>query len=407
MDDLTLVSPELIEDPYPLYARMRREDPIRWSEQHHYWLVTRYQDALALVKDTEHFSCNEIERREVWRKMAEDPARSSGLCPIAEMRLDWMLTSDPPKHTRLRGLVSQAVNKKVAERLRPDIENIVATLLDTQKGASQFDVVSTLAYPLPVKVICHILGVPDKDHEKIATWSKTSGVLLEGLGQSKLADANHVCSEAAAYFSDLVEERRHNLQNDLISELIRAGTDEGRLSQSELIASIVLLFVAGHETTVNLISNGVYALLREPAKRDQLARDLDLIPFAVDEFLRYESPVKATARYPKADFEFGGKVLKKDDLVIVSLAAANRDPEQFSQPDELVLGRHPNRHLAFAHGIHYCVGAALAKMEAEVAVRQLLDRWPKLELASERPMWVRSSVFRKLRELPVRVAAAR
>lgn len=315
-----------------------------------------------------------------------------------------MLVLDPPDHTRLRNLVNKAFTPRTVERLRPRVEAIAAEILDHIDSADGFDLVRDFAYPLPVIVIAEMLGVPAADRAAFQQWS---AVLVRGLDPLVSEEEQEVVFDARDalldYLRGVLMQRRREPQDDMLTSLIAAEENGDIFSEGELLAMCNLLLVAGHETTVNLLGNGALALLENPDQLDRLRRDPELIGTAVDELLRYTSPVQWTGRVAAAEIELGGRTIQPPQSVIGILGAANRDPEVFIDPDRLDLGRHPNPHVAFGRGIHFCLGAPLAHLEAEVAMPMLLERFPRLRMAGEpeqRPTWV----LRGLRRLPVAAA---
>jgi cytochrome P450 len=316
-----------------------------------------------------------------------------------------MLFQDPPDHTRLRALVSKAFTPRAVEAMRPRIQEIVNELLDRVVPTGTMDIIADLAYPLPVTVICEMLGVPVPDQGPIRQWSTDLARSLDAVGlpgdpeiAARGTQARHALGE---YFRGLIPERRQHPRSDLLSALIAAEEAGDRLTESELLAMCVLLFVAGHETTVNLIGNGVLALLNHPGELRRLQEDPTLTPSAVEELLRYDSPVQRTARIPSTEVEIDGRKIKPGAVVVAAIGAANRDPTKFVDPDRLDLGRRDNRHVSFGFGIHACLGAPLARLEAQVAIGTLARQVPRLRLATDRLEWRESSTLRGLKTLPV------
>jgi pimeloyl-[acyl-carrier protein] synthase len=395
--EFTPFLPEVHEDPYPLYHRLRATDPGHRSPLG-FWVLTRHADVLAVLRDP---------------RMSRDPRRSERVALLrasaevdellaAEEAAPSMLFVDPPDHTRLRTLVNKAFTPAAVERLRPRVEELVAGLLDRAAGAGAMDVVEELAYPLPVTVICELFGVPEADRDRFRAWSRGLVHLLDPLvAADALERALQARQALRGYLGALIAERRAHPAGDLLTALIAAEDEGHKLSGAELVSMCVLLLVAGHETTVNLIANGMLALLRDPAARARLQADAALARSAVEELLRYDSPVQFTSRHALEDLDVGGRRVRAGETVVAVLGAANRDPAQFPDPDRLVLARAPNRHLAFGGGIHFCLGAPLARMEAAVAIPAMLARLPGLELGPGPPVRRDTVTLRGLASLPV------
>jgi pimeloyl-[acyl-carrier protein] synthase len=316
-----------------------------------------------------------------------------------------MLFRDPPDHTRLRSLVNRAFTPRVIEGMRGQIQAVVDRLLDQVERRGHMDVIADLAYPLPVTVICDMLGVPVGDHEQMRDWSSDIIRSLDAIGipsDDSVVERGRVGRRGIAdYFRALLPERRRHPRADLLSSLIAVEEQGDRLTEGELLATCVLLFIAGHETTVNLIGNGLLALLRHPEELERLRSEPALIGSAVEELLRFDSPVQRTARITNAEVEVGGKTLPPGAFVVTAIGAANRDPRHFPDPDRLDIGRSENRHIAFGFGIHFCLGAPLARVEGQLALGTLMRRMPKLRLASPDLEWRESSTLRGLKALPV------
>ena len=386
-DELDPFAPEHRADPHPVWRRLRSEDPVHASPRG--WLVTRYRDATAVLRD-HRFSASPTHRR------------GGDLVPTGPRQPGTRLLVflDPPDHTRLRGLVNKAFTPQVVRGLRPRVEALVGELLDQVEPRGRMELLGDLAYPLPVAVICELLGVPAADRRQFRAWSAAAARLLDGeLPEDALAQGVEAVAGFVAYFGELLGDRRRHPAGDLLSALVAAEEAGDRLTLEELQATVVLLFVAGHETTVNLIGNGVLALLRHPDQLRRLRADPGLGRLAVEELLRFDGPVTVTARFATVASEVGGQPIAAGEEVVVSLAAANRDPEVFAEPDRLDLGRADNHHLAFSAGMHYCLGASLARLEGEVALRALLGRLPRLRLAGPEPRWRDHLVLRGLDSL--------
>jgi pimeloyl-[acyl-carrier protein] synthase len=389
--------PEVHEDPYPLYHRLREEDPVHRSPLG-LWVLTRHADVLAVLRDPRMSrDPRHSERFELLRSSAEvDQLLTS------EEAAPSMLFVDPPDHTRLRALVNKAFTPAAVERLRPEVEAIVAGLLNRVAGTGAMDVVEDLAYPLPVTVICELFGVPEADRDRFRVWSRELVRLLDPLvAADALERALHARLALRGYLHELIGERRARPTGDLLTALIAAEDQGHSLSEAELVSMCVLLLVAGHETTVNLIANGTLALLRDPEARASLRADPTLAGSAVEELLRYDSPVQFTSRHALADLDIGGVRVRAGQTVVAVLGAANRDPAQFPDPDRLDLARAPNRHIAFGGGIHFCLGAPLARMEARIAIPALLARLPGLALGPRPPARRDTVTLRGLASLPV------
>ncbi|HEY2995282.1 MAG TPA: cytochrome P450 [Methylomirabilota bacterium] len=386
--------PEFHADPYPFYRRLREKEPVHQSPMG-FWVLTRYDDCVAVLRD-QRFGREEFQQMltAVYGDDTEKPALPRS-----------MLFRDPPDHTRLRALVSKAFTPRMIETMRDHIQEIVDRLLDRVKDAGRMDVMEDLAYPLPVTVICEMLGVPVDDHASIRGWSADIARSLDAIGlpsDQDIVERGRKSRRALAdYFRRLVPQRRARPQNDLLSGLLAAEEQGDKLTQDEVIAMCLLLFIAGHETTVNLIGNGTLALLRHPDQMRKLQADPALIGNAVEELLRYDSPVQRTARISTTDVELAGQQFPKGTMVITALGAANRDPAQFAEPDRLDLTRKDPRHISFGFGIHFCLGAPLARVEGQLALGTLLRRMPRLALAESNPEWRESSVLRGLKRLNV------
>jgi pimeloyl-[acyl-carrier protein] synthase len=387
------MDPAFVADPYPTYRRLLAEDPVHHSPMG-FWVLTRYEDVVAALRDP----------RLAKEAIAAFVAARFG-APMPAMGLS-MLDRDPPDHTRLRSLVSKAFTPRVVDGLRPRVQQIVDGLLDGVRDAGTMDLIEEFAYPIPVNVICEMLGVPVEDHERFKGWSLD---IARGLDSILLPADSDVPKRSAAartgladYFRELIARRRVAPRADLLSGLIAAEEAGDKLSENELLATCILLLIAGHETTVNLIGNGTLALLRHP---DQLRRLRDkpaLIGTAIEELLRFDGPVQRTARIPSEDVVIDGRKIHKGEMVMPFIGAADRDPAQFPDPDRLDIGRADNRHIAFGWGIHFCLGAPLARVEGQIAINTLLQRFPRLALATETPEFRESLTLRGLKSLPVK-----
>jgi cytochrome P450 len=390
--------PEVHANPYPMYHRLRSEDPVHWSELMDAWILTRYRDAVAVLTDP-RFSAD---RREARNRFAQEAQRlEEEFGPFG--RTQTMLTSDPPLHTRLRRLVSKAFTPRMVEGLRPRIQEIVDELLDAVAPAGGMDVIRDLAYPLPVIVIAEMLGVAPADRDRFKRWSDEIVLTLSGpfTPPEFLERARRSSNELAEYFRGVIAERRKEPREDLLSGLIAAEEQGQILSEDEMLASAMLLLVAGNETTTNLIGNGMLALTRNPAQMRKLQDDPSLIQTAVEELLRYDGPVQGTGRVAKEELEIEGRKVTEGQVVFCVLGAVNRDPAQFENPDVLDITRQRNDHVAFGDGIHFCLGAPLARAEGQIAIATLLQRFPNPTLETQDPPWGGSFILRGLKSLPI------
>ncbi len=399
LSELDLFSPAAKANPYPAFSLVRTQDPVHRLEtegEQGAWLITRYEDALTILKDQRFIKD--------FRKLMtpEQLEQSQGnLHSMANMH---MLSFDQPDHTRLRALVNLSFTPRLVEQWRERIQTITDELIDAMQAqdATEIDLIDAFAFPLPIMVITEMLGVPSEDSLKFRAWS--NALLDVGGDPATFERVQGQMIEFAMYLQNLIGIKREQSTDDLIGRLIHTEADGDKLDEMELMGMIFLLLVAGHETTVNLLANGMLALLQHPDQRRLLQEDPTLIKVAIEEFLRFHSPVAvSTNRWASEDLEFGGKQIRRGDSVILSLAAANHDPAEFAEPDELDLTRKENRHLAFGMGIHYCLGAPLARMEGQIAINTLLRRLPNMRLAvePEKLVWRPSMLLLGLSKLPV------
>jgi hypothetical protein len=391
--------PALRTNPYAVYASLRQDDPVHWNEMMQAWLLSRYDDVFTVLRDHVRFSSERTRATNIYVQQLEAYRQASG--PIG--RTPTMLSLDPPAHTRMRNLVNKAFTPRVVERVRPHIQDIADALIDALPDLQRIDVMRDLAVPLPVIVIAETLGVSVSERERFKAWSSdVAGTLAGPFQPADVLDRARVSSnELADYFRDELNKRRRAPRDDLLTALLQAEEHGDLLSEDELLATCILLLVAGNETTTYLIGNGMLALLEFPDQRRRLQAEPSLIASAVDEMLRYDGPVQMTSRIVMEEMEFRGKKMEPGQVILTLLGAANRDPAQFEDPDSLDIGRQNNRHLGFGYGIHYCVGAPLAVVEAQVAVNTLLRRFPEPEPAFETPEWGSSFILRGLKSLPI------
>ena len=405
ISEIVLRDPELKANPYPVFSRLRRESPVCRARgvTRNFWLVTRYDDVVFVLKDN-RFAAN--------RRNAPVPGR--GLIEKIVFRiygplLTNMLGADDPDHARLRGLVHQAFTMRRVEELRGRVAELTNAYLDRVERRAEWDVVSDFALPLPVTIISEMLGVPESER---AYFHKCSDTLVQSFGSSlpRMLRQAPTMFGFLAYIRSLVRLRRKRPNDDLIGALVMAEEAGDKLTEDELVSMILLLLVAGHETTVNLIGNGTLALLENPEEHRKLLANPALIPLAVEEFARYYSPVDySNARFTRSDVCIAGVEIPAGHGVLACLTSANRDESKFDRPDVLDVARDPNRHLAFGQGIHHCLGVFLARLEAQIAFTTLLRRCPELRLAAPRESlrWRRSFLLRGLQALPVNNSSGR
>jgi len=402
MADFNPFNPLLRSNPYAVYRELREEDPVHWSPLMQVWVLTRYDDVLAVLRDHGHFSSDRTKAVNPLVQALEQYRLSSG--PIGTSPT--MLSLDPPAHTRMRNLANKAFTPRVVEGSRPHIQEIADELLDSLEDPREMDVVADLAVPLPVIVIAGILGVPASDRGLFKAWSTDIAGTLGGAFQppAVMEKARESANELADYFRARIAERTAEPRDDLLTAMVQARDEGDLLTEDEVIATAILLLIAGNETTTNLIGNGMLALLNNPAEARRIQQVPSLIPAAIDEMLRFDGPAQMTSRIVTEELELRGKEMKPGQVVLAALGAANRDPEQFPDPDRFDAGRSPNRHLAFGMGIHHCLGAPLAVAEAQTAFAALLRRFPNPEPRFETPDYGQSFILRGLNSL--RIASA-
>ncbi|MDR7246392.1 cytochrome P450 family protein [Priestia megaterium] len=396
---IDLFSTEFKHQAYKFYDNLRISKPIypfTLPNNQKAWLITRYKDALMILKD-KRFIKNPY--------TLFDSNQLKDIIPVQEMEvlISHMLNSDPPDHNRLRNLVHKAFTSKTIENLRGQVQDIANDLLDSLKYKNNIDLINEYAFPLPMMVIGKMLGIPEKDFRQFRDWSNT--IIEAGNLPDKMHEALLEINSFRSYLSKLIKNKRQNPGVDLITTLIHAE-DEGQfLTERELHSTIFLLIIAGHETTVNLIGNGVLALLENPEQLERLRENPNLIKSAVEEMLRFYSPVELTTnRWAREDIMIDGNKIKKGEMVVVSLASANRDQNQFKEPQKFDISREDNKHIAFGMGIHYCLGAPLARLEVEIAINTLLKKLPEFQLNNQKELsWRPSYLMRGLDKLPITI----
>lgn len=390
-----LLDPAVLADPYPLYRRLREEDPVHWDPFLHTWVVTRYADVITVLLT---FSAD--------RTPSPAQMTSMGLGsiePIAQVMVKQMLFMDAPAHTRLRKLCSMAFTPRRVDAMLSQIQNIADGLIDSVAASGRMDVIADFASPFPAIVTAGLLGVPVGDHQQLKAWSADFAEMLGNFQHNpdRVGRVLRTVEDMTAYFRDAIREQRRKPRDGLIRSLMDAEVEGQRLTEEEVIANTIVTMVGGQETTTNLIGNGLLTLLRQPERLAELRDDPSIIEPAVEELLRYESPSQHTARIAHEDVVMGGKHIRKGDAVMAVMAAGNRDPDRFPDPDRLDLSRQDNRHLAFGWAAHFCFGAPLARMEGQIAFSTLLRRLPDLALAVDRVAWRENLGLRGLNALPV------
>jgi cytochrome P450 len=390
-----LLEPEVLANPYPLYRKLRTEDPVHWDRFLHTWVVTRYPDVLNVLHS---FSADRTPTPEQLTAMG-----LSGLNPIAKVMVKQMLFMDAPAHTRLRGLASVAFTPQRVRVLRGHIQEIADELLDRVQNRGQMDMIADFAAPMPAIVTAEMLGVPTEDHANLKKWSADFAEMLGNFQHNpdRIPRVLESTNNLTTYFREAIVKAHEHPREGLIHSFMTAEIDGDRLTEEEIIANCVVTMVGGQETTTNLIGNGLLTLMRNPDQLARLRDNADLIPSAVEELLRYESPSQHTGRIAREDVEIGGKQIRKGQAVMAIMAAANRDPERFPEPDQLILDRADNKHLAFGWSSHFCFGAPLARMEGQIAFETILRRLPNLQLAPGPLTWRDNSGLRGLTALPV------
>jgi cytochrome P450 len=392
--EMNVLDPAFRSNPYPTYRALRETDPVHRLALGG-WALTRYADCALALTDPRFSSSSPIDIRSATALPEDHPLVVLG---------NSMLFLDPPEHTRLRGIVSKTFTRRSVDALTPRVEQLVKDLCEAAAERGELDVVDDLAYPLPIAVMGELLAIPADDIDGFREWSRDlAGVVDIPMDMSVIARGAKAGEWFIDYFHDLIPKRRASPGDDLLSALIAAEDEGGRLSHEELLATCVQLVFAGHETTQNLISNGMLALLQQRDQFDRLREDPSLIRSALEELLRYDGPAQMSARWTKTDVELEGKILKPGEPILVFLGAGNRDPQQFPSPDEVDIARADNKHLGFGAGIHFCLGGPLARLEARIAIAELVRRFPEMRLLVEDPPYRPTLALRGLASLRVAV----
>lgn len=392
---MDLLEPDIVDNPYPAFKQLREFEPVHWSEKHSAWLITRFEDVIHGYKDpalsSEHVS-------NLFKESRDAPSQNI---------LDgWMEFRDPPDHTRLRKLVQKAFTPKVVESLKPRIREIAKTLLKDLNPKNPEDLVKHFAYPLPAIVIAEMLGVPSTDRKQFQIWSNDIKNLIFGIGdeEERRVTARKGLIELRNYFEEILAELRINPRDGLLNSLAEAKEARQKLTPDEVIGTCVLLLFAGHETTTNLIANGILALSNQPQVEREKIADQVKAPWVIEEILRFEGPLKLMVRSAKTDLRLKGQTIRKGDRVFLIQASANRDERKYKNPDIFKPDREDRTHLAFGHGIHFCLGAPLARIEGQIALKEIFTQFPRLRLETKKPIWEASILSRSLKALPATLA---
>jgi cytochrome P450 len=394
-------SDEVLQDPYPIYARLHEEGPLHYLDvgsKWPVWSIVSHAECSSIAKDPR------LSAKRAQQMLLSLPlSRQSEFGELARMLGLWLIFMDPPEHTRLRKLLNKGFSAAAVEGLRPQVEVIVDQMLKPLQHGSEVDLMRDFANPMPVRIILEMLGIPQELRDTFVDWSRAIAVFRGNPNRTveEAHAAQGALVELTEFFRKTVAERRRNKGSDLISLLIDIEEEGEVLTEEELYAQCIALLFAGHETTRNLIGNGMYTLLQHPQETDELRERPEIIRSAVEELLRYESPVQFTARVLKEDIEVCGQQIRKGWTVLCMLGAANRDPKQFQEPNDLDLKRLNNQHLAFSAGLHFCIGAQLARLEGQIALLNLVRRFPKMKLTGPRPEYAPTFGFRGLKSLPV------
>ena len=389
-----LLDPEVLADPYPLFRRLRETDPVHWDPFLHAWIVTRYEDVVNVMLKCSADRTPTPQQLEAMGMLAE-------LQPIAQVMVKQMLFLDAPAHTRLRALCATAFTPARVAALKEHIQEIADRLIDQVLDSGKMDVIADFANPLPAIVTAELFGVPTADHQNLKDWSTDFAEMLGNFQHNpdRARGALRATENMIAYFQQAMRHQEKNPTPGLVNSLMNAEVDGSRLSEEEIVANLIVTMVGGQETTTNLIGNGLVSLLKNRDQLELLKGDSSILPSAIEELLRYESPSQHTARLAPDDMMLGGKKIQKRQAVIAVFAAANRDPERFPDPDKLDLRRTDNRHVAFAWGAHYCFGAPLARMEGQIAFETMLRRLPNIQLEPQELMWRENLGLRGLKSL--------
>lgn len=394
MPDFDPFDPNFIMNPYPTFERLRQEVPIFWHESGQMWYAMNHEDVSALLRDRRlgRSILHVLSREEVGL-----PEPNPAYAPFYKLSDNSMFDKEPPDHTRLRSLVHKVFTPRRVESLRGQIEKVTNELLDQVEGQGHLDLLEDYATPLPVTVIAEMLGIPEADRHLLRPWSQSIVAMYELDHTPEQAErAIQAATDFSDYLRDLAAERRENPQDDLITALVQVEDGGDKLSVDELISTCVLLLNAGHEATVNVVGNGMLALLRHPEEKERLLQNPELFNSAIEEMMRYDSPLQLFRRWILEDVEYKGHQFKQGQEIALLFGAANRDPNRFENADQFDITRNPNPHITFGGGVHYCLGAPLARLELQVAIPTLLKRFPNLHILGDEPQFRNAFVIRGL-----------
>jgi cytochrome P450 len=397
--DDDMLNDERVADPFPFFADLRREDPVHWSDRYRAWFLLRFDDVWESLRDP-RFSSDRI--RPIYETKLNDEQRRDRR-PTFDILQNWMVFNDPPRHTRLRRLVSHAFTPRAIERLRPRVEELVEELLAGLLPQGRADLIRDFAYPIPAVIIAEMLGAPPEDRDRFKEWSDDIMILVFGAEgvPGRRERAQDGLLQLADYLSDLVHKFRSAPGDNLITALVQAKENDDSLTDDEIVSTCTLLLFGGHETTTNLIGNGTLSLIRNRDQLEDLCNDPSILPSAIEELLRFDGPSKMEVRRAAADIELRGRTIHEGDHVYLVQSSANRDADEFDGPDRLDLRRQQNRHLGFGFGLHYCLGASVARLEGSIALDQVIRRLPNLRQASEPEHWHPTLISRGMSSLPV------
>lgn len=403
--DVNHRDPDFLADPFPVFKRLRDEDPVHWSKNLRGWVLTRYDDVREVIVGDDMSS----DRLSPFFKRMASEERNK-ISDLIHYLGKWAVFRDPPEHTHLRGLMNQPFTPRIVDKMRESIEDLVTGMLDRAMDEGEMDLIKDLAYPLPATVMMDLLGVPRSEIDAIKQWSDEIALFIGGAqsAEDKYARAQAATCEMADYFREMIADRRKSPKDDLTTGMLEARERGDMLSEDELIGNCILLLFAGHETTTNFIGNGMLALMSQRDQLDLLNKEPSLIVSGIEELLRYDGPSGSQVRIVSRELEMRGRVLNEGDRVFVFVNAGNRDERRFTNPDKINVARKRNRHLTFGQGIHFCLGAPLARLESQIAIREMARRLKDVELSVPKAdlKYIDSVVLRGVKSIPVTFKAA-